>query len=382
MLREGRKQFTGLTQWDRIAILNRLQATDERTALRVPKWRNWQTRMVQVHVLARVWRFESSFRHQLFGKRDASASRLLFAASLALAGRTAGAGRCSNLKTAMSAASADPTHLDRIVARTRLDLSVRMAATDRTDLERAAANHQPRGFAAALRSIASTHPAVIAELKKASPSKGLIRADFDPAARAATLQQAGAATLSVLTDEPFFQGSLRNLEIASQRVSIPCLRKDFMVDPFQVVEARAHGADAVLLIVAALSDGELRTLRNAARDAELDVLCEVHSPEEIDRALPLECELYGVNTRDLRTFHVDSDAALHMASMLPKQAVRVGESGIRNAEDIARMTAAGFDAFLIGETLMRAADPGAALQQLLAPNPSKRSEATAVALTR
>lgn len=265
----------------------------------------------------------------------------------------------------MPNATATETHLDRIVAQTRRDLAERMARTDRAALERAAAARQPRGFAAALRRAAETRPAVIAELKKASPSKGLIRAEFDPAALAMTLEGAGAAALSVLTDEPFFQGSLRNLEIASATVAIPCLRKDFMVDPFQVVEARAHGADAILLIVAALTDAELRTLREAARAAGLDVLCEVHSPAEIERALPLGCEMYGVNTRDLRTFHVDSEAALAMAQMLPTDAVRVGESGIRNADDIARMTKAGFNAFLVGESLMRASDPGAALRELI-----------------
>ena len=282
----------------------------------------------------------------------------------------------------MPETATSPTHLDRIVARTRLDLAARMAATDRASLERAAADHQPRGFAKALRTAAQTRPAVIAELKKASPSKGLIRADFDPAQLAAALEQAGAAALSVLTDEPFFQGSLRNLHIASETVTLPCLRKDFMVDPFQVVEARANGADAILLIVAALTDAELRTLRNAARDAELDVLCEVHSVEEIDRALPLNCEMYGVNTRDLRTFHVDSEAALTMAAMLPDHAIRVGESGIRDANDIARMTRAGFNAFLIGETLMRADDPGTALCALLTPDTSAGREVTADSLTR
>jgi indole-3-glycerol phosphate synthase len=282
----------------------------------------------------------------------------------------------------MPVATASPTHLDRIVAQTRVDLAARMAAANRAELERAAADRQPRGFARALREAAQARPAVIAELKKASPSKGLIRAEFDPAALAATLERAGAAALSVLTDEPFFQGSLRNLRIASEAVRIPCLRKDFMVDPFQVIEARANGADAILLIVAALTETELRTLREAARDAELDVLCEVHSPEEIERALPLDCELYGVNTRDLRTFHVDSAAALTMAQMLPADAIRVGESGIRSAADIARMTAAGFNAFLIGETVMRAADPGAALADLLAPQASAAGDALADSLTR
>ncbi len=259
------------------------------------------------------------------------------------------------------------THLDRILARTRVDLAGRMAAADRRMLDRRAADHQPRGFAAALRMAASTRPAVIAELKKASPSKGMIRESFQPADLAASLERGGAAALSVLTDEPFFQGGLRNLELASQAVQLPCLRKDFIVDEFQIVEARAHHADAVLLIAVALTDVKLRRLRESARDAELDVLCEVHSAAEIDRVLPLDCEMYGVNSRDLRTFQVDSVASEAMAAMLPPGAVRVAESGIGAAADITRMQAAGFNAFLIGESLMRAADPGAALEALLAP---------------
>lgn len=264
--------------------------------------------------------------------------------------------------------SSSATHLDRIVARTRLDLAERMRTADMPALERRAAAHTPRGFAAGLRLAAQTRPAVIAELKKASPSKGLIRADFDAATLAAQLQRGGAAALSVLTDEPFFQGSLHNLEVASEAVTLPCLRKDFIVDPFQIVEARAHGADAVLLIAAALTDAEMKTLRRSAQDAGLDVLCEVHNEEEIQRVLPLACELYGVNSRDLRTFQVDSAASEKMAAMLPSNAVRVAESGIGSAAGIARMQAAGFNAFLIGESLMRAADPGAALEALLLPN--------------
>ncbi len=263
--------------------------------------------------------------------------------------------------------SSSPTHLDRIVTRTRMDLAERMRLADLADLERRAAAHTPRGFAAGLRAGAQSRPAIIAELKKASPSKGLIRADFDPAALAASLERGGAAALSVLTDEPFFQGSLQNLQIASSSVSLPCLRKDFMVHPFQMLEARARGADAVLLIVAALSDLELVQLRKAARDHGLDVLCEVHDEAELERALPLECELYGVNTRDLRTFHVDSAAAVRIAAKLPVDAVRVAESGLRSADDILRMRDAGFNAFLIGESLMRAEDPGTALEALLAP---------------
>jgi indole-3-glycerol phosphate synthase len=259
------------------------------------------------------------------------------------------------------------THLDRIVLQTRADLTARRSAGRLRELEVMAAAHSPRGFAEALARAAETRPAVIAELKKASPSKGLIRAEFDPAWLAQSLERGGAACLSVLTDEPFFQGSLMNLEIASSSVALPCLRKDFIVDAYQIVEARAHRADAVLLIVAALSDFELLHLRGVARDMGLDVLCEVHDREELDRALVLDCEMYGVNSRNLRTFEVNTAEAEKLAELLPAHAVRVAESGIGNAADIVRMTAAGYNAFLVGESLMRAADPGVALQALMAP---------------
>ncbi len=236
------------------------------------------------------------------------------------------------------------------------------------EFEAQAAEHTPRGFADALRRAAKTRPAVIAELKKASPSKGLIRPDFDPASLARSLERGGAACLSVLTDEPFFQGSLRNLEAASAAVSLPCLRKDFIVDEFQIMEARAHRADAILLIVAALTDAELGRLRGTARELQLDVLCEVHDGEELDRALPLECEMYGVNSRNLRTFEVDTVAAEELAQRLPEDAVRVAESGLGSHGDIQRMISAGYNAFLIGESLMRAADPGDALAALLQPD--------------
>jgi indole-3-glycerol phosphate synthase len=258
------------------------------------------------------------------------------------------------------------THLDRILVRTRADLALRRTTERMRELEVQAAQHTPRGFAAALHTAAKTRPAVIAELKKASPSKGLIRPDFDPAALAQTLERGGAACLSVLTDEPFFQGGLRNLEIASASAGLPCLRKDFIVDEFQIVEARAHCADAILLIVAALTDTELRDLRAVARALHLDVLCEVHDRAELDRALPLECEMYGVNSRNLRTFTVDTAAAEELAQHLP-DAVRVAESGLGSYADIQRMTRAGYNAFLIGESLMRAADPGEALAALLQP---------------
>ena len=260
-----------------------------------------------------------------------------------------------------------PTVLDRILTQTRTDLAVRKAATTLRALEQAAAAHTPRGFAASLRRAAHTRPAIIAELKKASPSKGLIREHFDPANLALQLERHGAATLSVLTDEPFFHGSLHNLDRASAACTLPLLRKDFIVDEFQLLEARAHHADAVLLIAAALSDAELHHLRATARDLQLDVLCEVHSPAEIDRVLSLDCELYGVNSRDLRTFAVDTDAAERMAGMLPLTGIRVAESGLGTPAGIARMAAAGFNAFLIGEALMRAPHPGLALEALLTP---------------
>jgi indole-3-glycerol phosphate synthase len=256
------------------------------------------------------------------------------------------------------------THLDRIVTQTRLDLSSRRSDARLRELERMAAEHTPRGFAAGLRAAATARPAVIAELKKASPSKGLIRPEFDPQALAQSLERGGAACISVLTDEPFFQGSLRNLELASAATKLPCLRKDFIVDEFQIVEARAHKADAILLIVAALTDAELR---EAARVLQLDVLCEVHDRAELDRALVLDCEMYGVNSRNLKTFEVDTAEAERLAQLLPADVVRVAESGIGSAADIQRMGAAGYNAFLIGESLMRQADPGDALAGLIAP---------------
>ena len=207
--------------------------------------------------------------------------------------------------------------------------------------------------------------AVIAELKKASPSKGLIRAEFHPAELARELEEAGAAALSVLTDEEFFQGSLGNLREASAAVAIPCLRKDFIVDEFQLLEARANCADAVLLIVAALSTEELSSLAGGARQRGLDVLCEVHDEAELQRARDAGCDLIGVNTRDLRTFKVDLETAFGLASKFSSDVVRVAESGIHSADDVARLRAAGYDAFLVGESLMRAESPGEALRELM-----------------
>jgi indole-3-glycerol phosphate synthase len=265
----------------------------------------------------------------------------------------------------MSITTEKTMYLAEIMAHTRTLVAGRKIAADIPALERAAIAHQPRGFARALRAAAAAGPAVIAELKKASPSRGLIRADFDAALLAPMMQAGGAAVLSVLTDERFFQGSLENLQRASAAVTIPCLRKDFMVDEFQVLEARANGADAILLIVAALTDAELRTLRESARGFGLDVLCEVHDAEELERALQLDCECVGVNSRDLRTFEVSLDRACELAARLPASAVKVAESGIHTTADMNRLQAAGYEAFLIGESLMRQADPRLALAKLL-----------------
>jgi indole-3-glycerol phosphate synthase len=200
----------------------------------------------------------------------------------------------------------------------------------------------------------------------------LIRRDFDPAKLAKELEAAGAAALSVLTDEEFFQGSLENLRTASAESRLPCLRKDFIVDEFQIIEARAHCADAILLIVAALSESELSTLKKKAEDHQLDVLCEVHDQHELDRALDAGCNLIGVNSRDLRTFKVDLETAFRLAERLPEHVLAVAESGIESGTDIAQLRSAGYGAFLIGETLMRADQPGEALKSLLA-DPSAAS---------
>jgi indole-3-glycerol phosphate synthase len=255
--------------------------------------------------------------------------------------------------------------LERIVAATRARVAEAKRGADLRDLERRAGQHVPRGFRRALEAKSREGVAVIAELKKASPSKGLIREKFHPAELARELATAGATALSVLTDEEFFQGSLGNLQEVSGAVAIPCLRKDFIVDEFQLVEARANSADAVLLIVAALTADELSLLASGARRQGLDVLCEVHDGEELQRALDAGFDLIGVNTRDLRTFKVDLETAFALAARFPAGVVRVAESGIHSAEELAGLRAAGYDAFLVGESLMRAASPGEALRALL-----------------
>ena len=273
------------------------------------------------------------------------------------------------------------THLDSIVATTRATVAASKARVSAAELERLAADHQPRGFAAELRTRSVSGPAVIAELKKASPSKGLIRADFDVAWLAERYAAGGAAALSVLTDEPYFQGSLRNLELASGAVSLPCLRKDFTIDEYQLLEARAHRADAILLIAAALTNDEMLRFTRAAHALDLDVLCEVHTGAELDRVLALTeaPDAIGVNNRDLRTFEVRLETSLDLVSRIPSSVIRVAESGIAAAADVSRLRAAGFDAFLVGESLMRQPDPAAALLALLAQSESSLAAQTAAA---
>ena len=263
-----------------------------------------------------------------------------------------------------------PTRLDTILATTRATVARAKQLVPVAELEQRAAAHMPRGWAAALRRKAQTGAAVIAEIKKASPSKGLIREQFDVAWLASRYTAGGAAALSVLTDEPYFQGELRNLVIASEAVSLPCLRKDFTVDEYQIVEARAHRADAVLLIAAALTDDEMKRFAAAAHDHALDVLVEVHTPGELDRVLDAlgntGADAIGVNNRDLKSFDVRLETSFELVTRIPHDVVRVTESGISSPEQITRLRAAGFDAFLIGESLMRQPDPGVALASLLA----------------
>lgn len=262
------------------------------------------------------------------------------------------------------------TQLDTILTSTRAAVAAAKERVPAAKLERQAALHEPRGWAAALRRRTATGPAIIAEIKKASPSKGLIRADLDVAWLAERYRDGGAAALSVLTDEPFFQGRLRNLELASESVPLPCLRKDFMVDAYQMAEARAHRADAVLLIAAALTNGEMKRFAEEAHRLALDVLVEVHTAAELERVLDTlgeqGADAIGVNNRDLKNFETRLETSFALVERIPASLVRVTESGIATPDDLARLRAAGFDAFLIGESLMRQPDPGAALAALVA----------------
>ena len=258
------------------------------------------------------------------------------------------------------------TILEQILQRTRADLAQRYPQGFPERLPTAATARPRPSFAAALRHSATGPVRVIAELKKASPSKGLIRADFRPRELAVELAAAGAAALSVLTEPHYFQGHPDVLRAAAGAVSIPILRKDFIVHEVQLAEAWEWGASAVLLIAAALTPAEYRRLYQAARAIGLDVLSEVHSRDELDAVLTGGAQIVGVNSRDLKTFRTDLAATAELLAAIPAGVIRVAESGIRAAADLRRLQAAGADAFLIGETLMRAAAPGDALRELLA----------------
>lgn len=261
--------------------------------------------------------------------------------------------------------------LQTILARKREEIAERKARVPVSELRaRIAAEPPARGFAATLRAREDTgRAAVIAEIKKASPSKGLIRADFDPAAIARSYETGGATCLSVLTDVDFFQGSDAYLREAREACALPVLRKDFTIDKYQVYEARALGADAILLIAAALDNAALANLHALAIEVGLDVLVEVHNAVDLQRALPLPVEartLVGVNNRDLRSFETRIETTLSLKDAVAGDRLLVTESGIATREDVARLRAAGVNAFLVGETFMRAGDPGAELARLFA----------------
>jgi indole-3-glycerol phosphate synthase len=257
--------------------------------------------------------------------------------------------------------------LARICATTRVEVNRRKPLVSLDDLDRAAAlQTAPRGFRAALDRAASTGFALIAEVKKASPSKGVIRDAFDPAAHARAYQAGGAACLSVLTDVPYFQGHDDFLVAARAACALPVLRKDFTLDPWQVAEARSLGADAILIIVAALDDAAMAEIEAAAIERGMDVLVEVHDAAELDRALRLRSRLIGVNNRDLRDFSVNFARTYELVRLAPPTCTFVAESGLTGPADLAAMAAYGVRAFLVGESLMRQDDVEAATRTLLA----------------
>jgi indole-3-glycerol phosphate synthase len=257
--------------------------------------------------------------------------------------------------------------LAEICAMKREEVAARKGLATLDDLDRAAASAgAPRGFRLSLEAKARTGFGLIAEIKKASPSKGLIRADFRPAEHALAYQHGGAACLSVLTDAPFFQGHEDFLMDARAACDLPVLRKDFMVDPWQVAESRAIGGDAILIIVAALDDGAMAEIEAAALERAMDVLVEVHDEAELERAARLRSRLIGINNRDLKTFRTDLATTERLAPLAPEGALLVGESGINTHGDCERLAAGGVRCFLVGESLMRQADVEAATRELLA----------------
>ncbi len=256
------------------------------------------------------------------------------------------------------------TMLDRILETKRAEVAARKATTSLSDIDSGIARmSKPRGFRAALD--AKTGYALVAEVKKASPSKGLIRADFDPPAHARAYEAGGAACLSVLTDETWFQGADAYLTAARDAVSIPVLRKDFMVDPWQATEARAIGADAILIIVAALDDMQMAEIEASALECGMDVLVEIHDAHELERALKLKSRLIGVNNRDLRDFTVDFQRTYDLVDRAPRDCTFVAESGLTTRADLDAMAEKGIRCFLIGEALMRQDDVEAATRVLI-----------------
>jgi indole-3-glycerol phosphate synthase len=259
-----------------------------------------------------------------------------------------------------------PTILRKILARKGEEVAQRSAHNSLGSLEQRITEQTPvRGFASALQQqVARSEPAVIAEVKKASPSKGVIREDFQPALIAPSYQDGGATCLSVLTDIDFFQGADEYLQQARAACSLPVIRKDFTVDPYQVVEARAIGADAILLIVAALADDQMRELAHTAAEVGLDVLVEVHDRGELERALELSTPLVGINNRDLHSFDTRLETTLELLPHIPADRVVITESGIHTAADVALMREHQVHAFLVGEAFMRAQEPGEKLREL------------------
>jgi indole-3-glycerol phosphate synthase len=267
----------------------------------------------------------------------------------------------------MESSSRSKNILDRIVEARRASVAHRKRVLPDVALKMAMEKKvaPPRDFPGALAQAGKIN--IISELKKASPSRGVIREEYAPAVLAASLEEAGAAALSVLTEEDFFSGSLGDLKEASRVTKIPILRKDFIVDPWQVWETRAAGADSFLLIAAVLHDAELRDLLDLGRTLKMEALVEVHSGEELQRVLDAGAQIIGVNNRDLRDFHVHLETSLSLADAIPEECVAVSESGLRTYDDLVRLQRAGFDAFLIGEHVMQSTDPAAALRALLTP---------------